>query len=469
MVTAKPSSFADWASAGTATEPSSGRKSTGHEAEDKPAAEHHNWIFQNQDNWAKFLSEFLMTPMGMTLQCDLPVFWDGEYIIFTQDIEFEFRSPSGESQINLIASSDSSIQLADGEVLVVYLDRTNTSPVTLTLQGTYASLVEGEYAIEDEANLSEDNKPLEVVLFKRDGDKLKTPINGKIYRPNLPITLGSDLAWPKWRHVRSGGDSLTISGLGSPGMCALSSTRIAMVDDANTELRAYDFLGEDWSQTGTGLSISGISGTGNPTLAALSSSRIAYFDSANEELRAYDFDGSNWTLTGSALSLGSHGTNISMTALDSDTVVISDNTNQELNVYTFNGSTWSQTGNAFTLPSYGAGGQGPRMTNLNSTDIAYTNTIDMDLTVYRWDGSDFTQLGNTLDVSTYVGQFARMASLNTQDIILIDSTNDVLIVFRWNGEDWSIECSGMELSSINANSDICALDGASVAIIDEAN
>ena len=46
------------------------------------------------------------------------------------------------------------------------------------------------------------------------------------------------------------GNGLSISGVSNPALCALSSTRIAMIDVGNAELRTYDWDGTTWSMTG---------------------------------------------------------------------------------------------------------------------------------------------------------------------------------------------------------------------------
>ena len=81
------------------------------------------------------------------------------------------------------------------------------------------------------------------------------------------------------------GNSLAITNIGYPSITALSSTRIAFIDDTNDQLRTYDFNGTDWVQVGNSLAITNV---GIPSITSLSSTRIAFIDDTNEQLRTYD-------------------------------------------------------------------------------------------------------------------------------------------------------------------------------------
>ena len=90
--------------------------------------------------------------------------------------------------------------------------------------------------------------------------------------------------WQKgWSQV---GNDLNIADVNRSALAALSSTRVAFIDNFNDDLRVYDFDGTDWSQVGNELAVSGV---GGPALAPLSSTRVAFIDGFNDDLRVYDF------------------------------------------------------------------------------------------------------------------------------------------------------------------------------------
>ena len=89
-----------------------------------------------------------------------------------------------------------------------------------------------------------------------------------------------------WTSAQLLGSGLSISGIGSPALCALNGTDVAFIDETLDELRCYRFNGSTWALVGSGLSISGPS---TPALCALNGTDVAFIDSILDQLRCYRF------------------------------------------------------------------------------------------------------------------------------------------------------------------------------------
>lgn len=120
MATA-PENHLDWASAGTATEPSAGKKATGYQSADKPPYQEHNWIFKAIDSWLKYLeqsgSEQAKTNF---LRSSAVIGWNStaNQLSFTNNLALCFREENT-NYINNIPLADSPLTINDGECLVV--------------------------------------------------------------------------------------------------------------------------------------------------------------------------------------------------------------------------------------------------------------------------------------------------------------------------------------------------------------
>lgn len=161
----RPSQFPRWADVDpdeNVVEPPENKKDVGWVENEKPPARFFNWLFYNIYRWVSWLSAQVATE---ELRSNNPLTWDGSDIGFTAPIQIVSRTDEA-ARINQILAADSPLELADGEVLVVYLDQESASPVTLTA-GTYGTLAAGQYAIVDEASLDPDNAENELVIFRR--------------------------------------------------------------------------------------------------------------------------------------------------------------------------------------------------------------------------------------------------------------------------------------------------------------
>jgi hypothetical protein len=219
-----------------------------------------------------------------------------------------------------------------------------------------------------------------------------------------------------------------VTNMGNPAVTALTTSRIAFFDSINDDLRAYDFNGSTWSQTGSDLNISG---AGTPALAAMSSSRVAFFDANSDDLRAYDFNGSTWSQTGSDLNIPSIGSP-ALTALSSSRVVLTDDSNEEILVYDFNGSTWAQVGTGFEVP----GAEGQRaITALSERHIAHLPAND-DLRVYEFNGTTWAQVGSGINVGVTSLDRISISAISSSHVVFLDNDNEELRVYGFSGTAW---------------------------------
>jgi hypothetical protein len=268
---------------------------------------------------------------------------------------------------------------------------------------------------------------------------------------------------PEWRGLNFGfvaqvGNDLNIAGITFPAITALSSTRIAFIDDTNDDLRVYDFDGVNWAQTGNDLNIATVA---LPSITALSSTRIAFIDDTNEDLRTYDFDGVNWAQVGNDLNIAGIAFP-AITALNSTRIAFIDDTNKDLRTYDFDGTDWAQVGNDLNIVSTASAS----LAALNNTDIAFIDTTNEDLRVYNFDGTDWVQVGTDLNIAG-IGT-PSITALNSTDIAFIDTTNDDLRVYRWNGTYWAQVGTDLNIVGV-AFGGITALNWSDIAFIDDAN
>jgi len=236
------------------------------------------------------------------------------------------------------------------------------------------------------------------------------------------------------------GNKLTILNMTSPTMCALSSTRIAFFDAANSDLRTYDFDGHDWTQTGNDLNIATV---GIPSICALLSTRIAFIDTTNDDLRTYDFDGTDWTQTGNDLNIATVGTP-SICTLLATRIAFIDATNKDLRAYDFDGTDWTQTGNDLNI----GGITVADMCSLSSTRIAFFDSGNKDLRAYNFDGADWTQTGSDLNLTS--ASLIKLSRITSSTIVGVDNGCNTLSVYVFDGAYWFLDRS-IQVKTITTN------------------
>lgn len=195
---AEPSKYPEWTSNNPAQiiEPDMAKKQAGWAAAERPPHQYMNWLQNLQYLWAKLLNEKTKNIEPTQLRSTATATWNGATLTFAQPIEIVFRNGNNPTRINKILAADSPIALADGQVVVVNRDRTNASPVTLTLQAVYANLVAGQYAIVAESSLTSTNQENETILFRRNGTDLEVPMHGLKYPTGTTIVFGESFPGP---------------------------------------------------------------------------------------------------------------------------------------------------------------------------------------------------------------------------------------------------------------------------------
>jgi hypothetical protein len=256
-----------------------------------------------------------------------------------------------------------------------------------------------------------------------------------------------------WTSASTLGNFLSITGMGNfPIVAAMSGSRAAYYDNTLGELRAYDFDGEDWTLTGSGLSVS----TSITAITALSSTDIAIYAAGG--LSTYRFNGSTWSLVGAALAIVNP---TGMAALNSTDIAFV--YSEVLETYRFNGSTWSQVGSTFFMGVTSS----PHITALNSTDIALSDNALVgigELGTYRFNGSTWSLVGSTFAVPASFG-LPSLAAMNGTDIGYFESGGHTLSIYRFNGSSWSK--NGISSVTITSGvSSIASLNGSDVAFVE---
>lgn len=169
--------------------PSGPKQTLGWLAGEKPPNQIMNYIHGNVYDWITYLQNKTETIYPTLIRSDATASWNGStgVLTFASPIQISFRYLTGE-QINQFAAG--SFTLTDGQVLVLVKDKTNPSPVTITL-GTYPTLGAAQYAIVSEGSLSATNQEKETVIFRMRGTDLEIPCLGQIYANGATISFGS--------------------------------------------------------------------------------------------------------------------------------------------------------------------------------------------------------------------------------------------------------------------------------------
>jgi hypothetical protein len=177
-----------------------------------------------------------------------------------------------------------------------------------------------------------------------------------------------------------------------PSITTLSPTSIAHMDTGSpNNLRKMDLVGGVWVDDVV-TNIDPDVTLGNSVIAAMTSERVALVDNFRKELRAYDLK-DEWVLTGVPLSIGVSGGGIAVCALNSSTVVVADSAGGDeskgaLTVYEFNGNSWSQVGNTRNQSHFF-----PALDTLAENLIVFFDSETDSFRALRWDGTDLTQIG----------------------------------------------------------------------------
>lgn len=174
-------------------EPDLAKKQVGWTAGEKPPNQHMNWIHFQTEEWINYFESKGESDAPTMLRCSAALTWSGSALTFSQPIKISFRVSEGE-QINQIPNADSPIAMNDGDVLVLYKDKENASPVSLAIAASYAALDAGQYVVVAESSLSADNAENETVIFRRSGSNLEVVPTGMIYASGDIFTLGKSSA-----------------------------------------------------------------------------------------------------------------------------------------------------------------------------------------------------------------------------------------------------------------------------------
>lgn len=218
-------------------QPDAGHISIGWIPVEKPAVQHHNWLFQNGYLWRDWFLARIQADQPQTFN-SVNIGWDGASVItLNNTLKNYFRNGAGVSYENDLPASTYS--LSNGQILVYRQNRSASSPVTLT-SGTQPLSI-GKYTIINESALTLTNDQDQIILFRNNSGNLEIPVTGQVIygAMNFNISgLPSDLvyadktetitgAWT-WGNVLNMG-GFKINGLGTPAIGTDAATK-AYVD-----------------------------------------------------------------------------------------------------------------------------------------------------------------------------------------------------------------------------------------------
>lgn len=255
-------------------------------------------------------------------------------------------------------------------------------------------------------------------------------------RSNTIRTMEWDSSAETWSQT---GNTYNLSFLGLPAIGAITSSRIALVDDGNIRIRNYAFDGINWDTTAT--ESSAITGIDWPGVAVFDSSNLAFTDAftPSNELYFNELSGGIWKPVKT------------VNIFPADTFQITDINNKNLaliaNVYgSFNGlyylkndpTTVTQIGSAKII-----GDTITWVTKLTETEIATItchgdssltsggNGVLPKLSRYEWLSatSEWVKKGTTYEIASAVASGSRVtlftiAALNENTVALYDNTTN---------------------------------------------
>ena len=196
------------------------------------------------------------------------------------------------------------------------------------------------------------------------------------------------------------------------------------------------------STVGSALSVTNFQSS---NVAVLDVNTVVIADDGN--LQAYRFNGSSWSTIGSSIAI----TTGSMTAISSNRIVYAAGGN--LTTYEFSGSAWSQVGNSFatgdTFSVVSATGQ---------NRVAFIGTTNNQLRMYSFDGTDWSLEGSGLTLTTPDW----LSSVNGSDVALLrtDGGLRTLYYYRFNGSTWSQVGTGLTFTANERLNRYTAINGA---------
>ncbi len=158
--------------------PSGAHQSTGW-VKEKPVRQIWNWLLYQAYAWLVYLQSYTKNENRITLLTTTKATWTGANLILNAQLDVIFREDAGARRINRLPAATYSF--TDGDCLVFMPDRTNASPVTLTLASSYGALVAGKYVIVAESSLTLTNVEKEMILFRRRGSTLESVQSGRFY------------------------------------------------------------------------------------------------------------------------------------------------------------------------------------------------------------------------------------------------------------------------------------------------
>lgn len=257
---------------------------------------------------------------------------------------------------------------------------------------------------------------------------------------------GSQGGGVQWGAPNKEGSPLAITGVTSPGLCAINQDFLALVDGGLDAIREYYWNGSTFAAGARSLAVAGLT---SPSVCCVGKfymdvgvhyalvvadpglGKIQYYDTPNGGLLSR---GSGFTLAGmtapAVCKLGTSGFALVDSGIGLRAYSIS-------NMYGTT-PTIAQVGNTLSLPSIGAD---PEICAINSTDVAVWGNPSVAgyemVEIYRFDGSNWSLVGSGFYLQSWQGGKKALSALNGSDLVCIHSNGNTMTTIRWSGSSFS--------------------------------
>lgn len=372
--------------------------------------------------------------------------------VSTETVEEEQVLAAGQRVVNWAVVNTSGLAVyVDGIRLAAGREFIVNSPTQITLEQDYPA---GASVLGVQNDPDSQVTPVAIGALAADENLADVP-DKDAARGNLEVFSRAEveaMLRPQWIRPRQLGEEVSVLATSNFAFTALSSTDVAVLDSATSQLYTYRFDGSAWSQVGEG---SFISGTTDRTLVAVSGTEVIITSSF--DARLYRLEDGEWGFVSNpAIPASARGVT-AMSATDL-ACVHSVGDHRRLFMMTRSGDDWVEVGDYLVIPGQGS----YRLAALNGTDVACIDTDSGSLRTYRFDGSAWSQMGDQLVIGPLSWPY--ITALNGTDVAVVDSNGTSIHVYRFNGAAWA-EVGAWEILPGMSSPIIAALNGTDVALL----
>jgi len=217
-------------------------------------------------------------------------------------------------------------------------------------------------------------------------------------------------------------------------MVAASPSRIYTIETGL--IRALDWDGADWAQTGNSFAISGLSSSEGKGIALHDSGEVTVTYHASSfagRIRRLSFDGTDWA-AGNETNVG--GNLKTCCSINIDDVVVFNDTSNELRAWEYVGGFFQQI-NGSNFYTINASASHVAIAQMTSDRIAFLDDLDEEIRMLRFDGAAWSQIGNGLAIPAFSGQISFVKF--TENVVILSygsSLINLIEMYEFDGSDW---------------------------------